>query len=378
MLRSGTPKKQLAGSSMLGTEAIENIMPLGHAPNAIELDDGRIFVTWFCASYEGAQDERLAGALRSQDGIWSPTHTVVDRFESQGEDWVPGTGVPLQGPEGEIRLYFSAFPVSSGFKLISNPCYVRIVGGAGPGAYTRGETICFQTPALTKDISTSRLFFTILRSDLALGAPQLFWPDMGLLLMGAALRLQSGRWLLPYHTWGRSDCPNHSRFFISDENLENWETRGDLFAEPGCVEPSVVQFPSGDILCFMRRRGKDGHIWQAVSSDGCETLAGPFRTNLRNPDAGVDIALSGLSGRLLVAYNDSYRQRVPLCVGVSSDRGRTWRVRDVESDAGNFAYPKILQSRDGIWHLFYSYDYRHIQHAWFDEGWLEGGRRVFG
>ena len=71
-------------------------------------------------------------------------------------------------------------------------------------------------------------------------------------------------------------------------------------------------------------------------------------------------------------------QRVPLCVGISADEGQTWRVRDIESDVGIFAYPKLLQSQDGIWHLFYSYDYRHIQHAWFEEDWLEGGRRVLG
>lgn len=363
---------------MFETEPIQNIMPFGHAANAIELKDGWIFVTWYCGSYEGALDQRIAGAVRDQDGTWSPAKTVVGRFEFGGDEWVPEIGVPLQGPRGETRLYFWAVPVSSGFKLISNPCYVRVVGGAGPGAYTAGQTTRFQTPVFTRDISTSRLFFSILSSDLVAEHFQVFWPEKGLTVMGAALRLQSGRWLLPYDTWGQSECRNHTRFLVSDKNLEAWETRGDVFAEPGCVEPSVVQLPSGDVLCYMRRRGKDGHIWHAVSFDECKTFSGPFLTNLRNPDAGVDISLSRSSGRLLIAYNDSYRQRVPLCVGISSDQGQTWRVCDIESDVGSFAYPKLLQARDGIWHLFYSYDYRHIQHTWFEEDWLEGGRRVLG
>jgi hypothetical protein len=363
---------------MLRTEAIENTMPFAHAANAIELKDGRIFVSWYCASYEGAEDQRIAGAVRDKDGTWSPTHTVVDRFEFQGEDWIPEIGVPVQGPKGDIRLYFWAVPVCSGFKLISNPCYVRIVGGAGPGAYTAGETIRFQTPVFTRDISTSRLFVTVLTSDLVADGFAVFWPERGLTIMGKALRLQSGRWLLPYDTWGRSECQNHTRFLVSDERLENWETRGDVYAEPGCVEPSAMQLPSGKVLCYMRRRAKDGHVWRAASSDECRTFSGPEETNLRNPDAPVDICLSRTSGGLVIAYNDSYRQRMPLCAGISFYEGQTWRVRDLESDVGSFPYPKLVQSRAGVWHVFYTYDYRHIQHAWFEEKWLKGGRRVAG
>jgi hypothetical protein len=227
-----------------------------------------------------------------------------------------------------------------------------------------------------RDISTSKLFFFVLGSEFTAGHPQAFSNERGLTVMGGARRLQSGRWVLPYDTYGQKGT--HSRFFVSDENLENWEMRGDVFAEPGCHEPSVVQLPSGDILCYIRRHGFDGHIWRAVSSDECRTWSGPVQTNLRNPNAGIDISLSRSSERLLITYNDSYRQRVPLCVGISSDEGKTWRVRDVESDVGVYHYPKLLQTRDAIWHLFYGYDYRHIQHAWFDEDWLEGGRRVIG
>jgi hypothetical protein len=62
MLSSGAAKKQLAGSSILGTEAIENIMPFGHAPNAIELDDGRIGGACYRGSYKGAEGQEIAGA----------------------------------------------------------------------------------------------------------------------------------------------------------------------------------------------------------------------------------------------------------------------------------------------------------------------------
>ena len=361
---------------MFGTEVIQNIMPFGHAANAIELSDGRLFVTWYCGSYEGGEDQRIAGAIRNSDGAWQPSRVVINRFEYDGETWIPEIGVPVQAPGGDVRLFLWACPLST-FKLVRNPGYVRIVGGAGPGAFTGVPTIPFESPVWIRDIPTSRVFVSPLAADFSASRPQLLWDERGLVIMGAARHLQGGHWLLPYHT-ERKDCWFHSRFFVANANLENWETCGDIYAPPGCLEPVAVQLPSGEILCFMRRGGYDGHIWRASSSDEGRTFSAPVQTSLRNPYAGVDIGFSHTSQRLLVVYNDSYRLRVPLSVGISEDLGQTWRVRDVETLIGQYAYPKLLQTRDGLWRLFYSNDYRHIQHAWFDEAYLEEGRKALG
>jgi len=363
---------------MFGTEAIPNIMPFAHGANAIALQDGRILVTWYCGSYEGSEDQRIAGTVRDPDGKWQPTRIVVDRFTFAGDEWVPEIGVPVQHPGGEVRLYFWAIPLSNGFHLISNPCYMRMVGGAGPGAYTAGVTIRYESPVWTREIAASQWFCSTLGPDFVAAQPRTFGEERGLTLMGAALHLRSGRWLLPYDTWGQYRVGKRVRFLVSDENLAGWESRGDLSALPGCSEGSVVQLASGDLLCYMRRRGFDGNVWRAVSHDEGRTWSGPVPTNLRNPDAPVDIKVSQTSGRLLITFDDSYQVRCPLCVGISSDEGQTFHVRDVESQVGFYPYPKLLQSQDGLWHLFYSYDYRHIQHTWFDEAWVEGGRRVIG
>jgi BNR repeat protein len=359
-----------------GTEPIPNPMPFGHAPNAIELASGEILVTWYCGSYEGSEDQRITSALKGPDGSWRPGGVVVDRFAYEGDTWIPEIGVPLPTPDGELGLFFWACPLSS-FRLVENQGTIRITGGRGGGSWFPYPTVSYEQPIWTRDIPASRLFFSILDSDYEAQTPQPFVEERGLVVMGAARRLQSGRWLLPYHT-ERKDCWFRTRFFLSDAKQEHWQTTGDIFAEPGCLEPVAVQLSSGDILCYMRRGGFDGHIWSAVSSDECRTFSEPEQTNLRNPHTGIDIGISAVSDRLLVAYNDSYRQRTPLCVGVSDDGGNTFRMRDAESDRGGFAYPKLLQDRDGLWHLFYSYDYRHIQHTWFDEAWLEQGRPVLG
>jgi len=362
--------------STFGTEAVANTMPFGHAANAIELKDGEIFVTWYNGSYEGGEDQRIAGARRMPDGSWQPTHIVVNRFDYQGDTWIAEIGVPVPTPQGGLRLFFWACPLSS-FRLAKNPGMVQLGGGWGGGSWFPIPAITYEGLVWTRTISDSRVFVSELGPDFVAKTPQLFAEERGLVVMGAARRLQSGRWVMPYHT-ERKDCWFHSRFFVSDAVQTHWETRGDIFSPPGCLEPVIVQLPSGDVLCFMRRGAFDGHIFRAISSDECRTFSEPVQTNLRNPYAGIDIGVSKTSDSLLVVYNDSYRMRTPLTVGISADGGKLYRMRDVESTPGFFAYPKLLQDRNGLWHLFYTNNHRHIQHAWFDEAWLKEGHQVLG
>ena len=63
--------------------------------------------------------------------------------------------------------------------------------------------------------------------------------------------------------------------------------------------------------------------------------------------------------------------------GLASKGGKTFRTRDVEVREGEYSYPKLLQTKDGIRHLFCTHRRKRIQHAWFDEEWLLGGRNVF-
>lgn len=358
------------------SETIQNNMPFGHGANAIELANGDIFVTWYSGSYEGGEDQRIAGAVRSADGHWQPTHVVLNRFEYQGETWIPEIGIPTLNPRGGIRLFFWACPLST-FRLVKNPGAVQLGGGWGGGSWFPIPAITYEGLVWTRTIPDSLVFVAELNSDFVAGAPRLFAEERGLVVMGAARQLQSGSWMLPYHT-ERKDCWFHSRFFVSDLMQDRWESRGDIFAPPGCLEPVIVQFATGEILCFMRRGAYDGHIWRAVSRDEGRTFTEPMQTNLRNPYAGVDLGLSSTSARLLIVYNDSYRMRTPLTVGISADAGITFHMRDVESTAGIFAYPKLLEDSKGLWHLFYTYNYMFIKHVWFDEEWLDQGRSVLG
>jgi len=345
---------------MLEVEDVPNIRPAAHGTNALELSDGSLLALWYCGSYEGAEDQRIAASVKRQDGAWESPRVVVDRFEFEGGAWIPEIGVPVPLQDGSLSIYFWATPLAS-FTLRGDP------------------------PRWVRSIPASRVFSTTL-SPLGWGAEatQMTAPESlpalsgerGLVLQGSALKTTSGRWILPFHS-ENEQCWFHSRFLVSDDEGTSWQTRGDLHAGPGCLEPALAQLPSGEILCYLRRGAKMGHIWRAVSWDDGDTWSDPVPTNLRNPHSGVDIAV-GAAGRLLIAYNDSYSLRTPLCVGLSQDGGRTFRVRDVEVEEGEYSYPKLLQTRDGAWRLFYTHQRAHVRHAWFAESWLEGGRKVVG
>jgi predicted neuraminidase len=89
-----------------------------------------------------------------------------------------------------------------------------------------------------------------------------------------------------------------------------------------------------------------------------------------------------------MVYNDTERGRHSLAVALSDDEGKTWKWRrhlELDSrpkDAGSFHYPSIIQARDGMLHVSYSYFLNHlpagaprksIKHARFNVAWIKQG-----
>ena len=107
-------------ASSINSEYIPNIRPHGHACNALQYPDNRLFVCWYAGSYEGAQDHIIAGAIRDSNGKWRPTEVIQDNFNFEGDLWMPEIGVPVYTPSGEIDLFFFGWSLSS-FSLRREP-----------------------------------------------------------------------------------------------------------------------------------------------------------------------------------------------------------------------------------------------------------------
>mgnify|MGYP001792675215 CR=1 FL=1 len=77
-----------------------------------------------------------------------------------------------------------------------------------------------------------------------------------------------------------------------------------------------------------------------------------------------------------MVYNDLENGRYRLAVSISDDEGASWKwTKYLEDDKnGGFSYPTIIQTKDGMVHVSYSYSMNKketIKHAAFSETWIK-------
>ena len=78
-------------------------------------------------------------------------------------------------------------------------------------------------------------------------------------------------------------------------------------------------------------------------------------------------------GRHLIVYNHTDRGRSPLNVAVSLD-GKTWEAALVlESEPGEYSYPAVIQTSDGLVHITYTWQRQRIKHVVDRPGGAEAG-----
>ena len=88
-------------------------------------------------------------------------------------------------------------------------------------------------------------------------------------------------------------------------------------------------------------------------------------TRLPNPSAGID-AVRLKDGRFLLVYNPSATSRDQLEIAVSAD-GKSWRQAVVlENAPGEYSYPAVIQSQDGLVHVTYTWRRERIKHVSID------------
>ncbi len=106
-------------------------------------------------------------------------------------------------------------------------------------------------------------------------------------------------------------------------------------------------------------------ITECWSDDGGKTWGAMQATTLPNPNSGID-AVTLRDGRHLLVYNPTASGRTPLSVAMSRD-GKTWvLVATLESGPGEYSYPAIIQTSDGLVHITYTWKRQRIKHAVID------------
>ncbi len=135
------------------------------------------------------------------------------------------------------------------------------------------------------------------------------------------------------------------------------------------IQPSILQYPSGrlQVLC----RSTNGSINAAWSTDGGRTWGPMQPTGLPNNNSGIDVVTLRDKRQLLV-YNhvkppvtadEGRGERSPLNIAISKDGKKWWAALILEQEPGEYSYPSVIQTKDGLVHIVYTWKRQRIKHA---------------
>lgn len=178
------------------------------------------------------------------------------------------------------------------------------------------------------------------------------------------LILPSGAWLSGSSTEaiGDGSGPWRVHFERSTDAGRTW-TRIEPAANDksvDAIQPALLLHPGGKIQAIGRTRQQK--LFSTWSSDDGRSWSALSLLDVPNPNAGID-AVSLKDGRYLMVYNPVLDARTPLSVALSDD-GETWhRLLDLETAAGEYSYPAVIQTADGRVHITYTWRRERIKHA---------------
>lgn len=154
-------------------------------------------------------------------------------------------------------------------------------------------------------------------------------------------------------------------FELSTDGGKRWKRVGPIndASKFGIIQPTILRHGTDTLQALFR--SKQRKIVESRSSDGGKTWSAPKATGLPNPNSGID-AVTLKDGRHLLVYNHTTRGRGTLNVAVSND-GKTWKAAvRLEYERGEFSYPAVIQSADGLVHITYTWKRRRVKHVVLD------------
>ncbi|MBN50932.1 MAG: hypothetical protein CMN85_15460 [Spongiibacteraceae bacterium] len=361
-----------------------------HSASVAELDDGRLFATWFGGSREGAKDVAIYGAyfdLAKQE--WSAATPLITRESTQQAlgRYIKKLGNPVvtRLDQGQLAIFYVS--VSVGGWATSQ---VNMVLSDDNGASWHSTQRLVTSP-----------FFNL--STLVKGTPYLY---------------QDGTIALPVYHEMAGKFGEILRLTADGQVLS--KTR--LTEGREAIQPVLLPYNEHDAIALMRDTGDEapftavmaksdssGHDWSAAEN-----------TSVANPNS----ALAGVvldCGRILSVANDTSDERNRLTLLISNDKGASWHpILRVEDDSKNgtaprrvpqaefisalqqsmtaegldvdqqarfldsatdalctsggcryrYDYPYLIKGSDGTIHLVYTWNKAYIKHRAFSQEWL--------
>ncbi len=300
--------------------------PECHASTIAE-SQGRLVAAWFGGTKEKHPDVAIWVA-RFENNKWTTPVEVANGVESPAKRYPTWNPVLHQMSKGPLLLFYKVGPSpdawwgmlmssTDGGKTWSKP--VRLPADiAGPiknkpVELANGELLC---PSSTED-NGWRVHFE--RTS-----------DQG-------------------KTWQRTPAINDGKEF-------------------GVIQPTVFFHPNQQLQALFRSR--QGKIVEAWSSDQGKIWSALRATALPNPNSGID-GVTLKDGRHLLVYNHTTREgmrRGALHVALSAD-GKIWQAAlalENTKPQDEYSYPAVIQARDGMVHITYTWNRKKVKHVVLD------------
>ena len=308
--------------------------PAAHASTVAETSDGLV-ASWFSGSEEGAPDVSI-WVSRHDGAGWSDPVEVADGRQLDGSRHPCWNPVLFQPSGGPLLLFYKTGP---------NP---REWWGLVRTSTDQGRTWsdAIELP--------SGVLGPIRAKPVEL--------EPGTMIAGSST--EHDGWVV-HMEWFTTDSQVEREWQQALGSTGSWRKTSALNdpEEFAAIQPTIlVHSPTElQILC----RSRQGLITQVWSTDGGRSWSQMIATGLANPSAGID-AVRLADGRFLLVYNPTTRGRRNLAVAVSED-GRTWRLAATLEDAeSEYSYPAMIQTRDGLVHVTYTWRRERIKHVVLD------------
>ena len=353
-----------------------------HSSSIVECPNGDLLVCWFYGSGERtADDVVIQGARLTKGSIkWSPVSLMADT-----PDFPDCNPVLFVDQKERLWLFWIAVRANAWEQSILK--YRTSMDYQRPGApkwdwqdiilLKPGDTFAETIETAFRELITEEPMwaeYAPLYSTMIIDAAK----DKSKRQTGWMTRthptvLPSGRILLPLYSDGYNVC----LVAISDDNGEHWRASKPIVGL-GPIQPSIVKKKNGTLVAYMRDSGNAPYcVLISTSTDDGESWSPAIDTNIPNPGSSLE-AITLKDGRWVMVYNDTEDGRYSLAAALSDDEGKTWKwkrhIGKSDNREKSFAYPSLIQAKDGMLHLTYSYKEQGqttIRHCMFRADWIE-------